>query len=241
MVPTSNSHGLHQGMSDPATRDKLISAAERLFAKEGMAVSMRRINEAAGQRNASAAHYHFGSKEALIDAILEKRMGATNQRRQNMLDEAEEANLSDDLRTMVQCLVLPLAETISGGSKRSNYVRFLAQLNRDPSVDLSNFVGRRYNKALNRVSELIENVLIHFPRIIIKMRLDLMVGEMIYAVADIDQNTPRSKGNKRNESIVLKVNNLVDCMTGALAAPVSEKTLELLEERKKPKKRKRAA
>ena len=53
------------------TREELILAAERLFSEFGIdAVSLRQINAAAGQRNSSAAHYHFGSKDALIAATL---------------------------------------------------------------------------------------------------------------------------------------------------------------------------
>src|SRR5689334_19816156 len=53
-----------------ATRRRLIIAAEELFAELGVdAVSVRSINQAAGLGSASV-HYHFGSKEALLDAVL---------------------------------------------------------------------------------------------------------------------------------------------------------------------------
>ena len=65
-----------------ATADRLLDAAERLFAEAGFrAVSLRAINEAAGARNTSASHYHFGSKEALVDAVFARRMDALNRAR----------------------------------------------------------------------------------------------------------------------------------------------------------------
>ena len=55
-----------------ATRERLILAAEELFARDGLdAVSLRQVNTAAGQRNASAAHYHFGSKQGMVLALFE--------------------------------------------------------------------------------------------------------------------------------------------------------------------------
>ena len=55
------------------TRDKLILVAIRMFAEQGFAgVSMRTINTAAGTRNSSAVHYHFGSKMGIIKAIFDK-------------------------------------------------------------------------------------------------------------------------------------------------------------------------
>ncbi|WP_217440307.1 TetR/AcrR family transcriptional regulator [Nocardia barduliensis] len=57
------------------TRDRLLTAAERLLL-EGRydAVSVRGICAEAGA-NPAAVHYHFGSKDALVAALLEERLG----------------------------------------------------------------------------------------------------------------------------------------------------------------------
>ncbi|MDV6286925.1 TetR/AcrR family transcriptional regulator [Rhodococcus jostii] len=53
-----------------ATRRALIDAATKLFASEGVEkVSIRAINAEAGL-GAASAHYHFGSKDAILDAVL---------------------------------------------------------------------------------------------------------------------------------------------------------------------------
>jgi AcrR family transcriptional regulator len=52
------------------TRTRLVEVAERLFAEYGIgSVSIREINRAAGAAP-SAVHYHFGSKDSLLDAVL---------------------------------------------------------------------------------------------------------------------------------------------------------------------------
>jgi AcrR family transcriptional regulator len=59
-----------------ATRERLLTAAERLLLTERYDdVSVRRICTEAGA-NPAAVHYHFGSKEALVAALLEERLGA---------------------------------------------------------------------------------------------------------------------------------------------------------------------
>ncbi|MDZ7826474.1 MAG: helix-turn-helix domain-containing protein [Gammaproteobacteria bacterium] len=56
------------------TKAALIRAGERLFAEKGLAgVSVRDITEAAGARNQSALHYHFGCMEELIREIFAQR------------------------------------------------------------------------------------------------------------------------------------------------------------------------
>ena len=54
------------------TRNRLRREAERLFARRGVyEATLREITEAAGQRNVSALNYHFGSREGIVQAILE--------------------------------------------------------------------------------------------------------------------------------------------------------------------------
>jgi AcrR family transcriptional regulator len=55
-----------------STRDKLLRAALHLFARQGIDVPLRDINELAGQRNASALHYHFGGRPELVQAIIDR-------------------------------------------------------------------------------------------------------------------------------------------------------------------------
>ncbi|GAA3137804.1 hypothetical protein GCM10010466_30880 [Planomonospora alba] len=57
-----------------STRDRLLAAAERLFsAKDPDQVSVRAINAEAGL-NPGAVHYHFGSREGLVAALLEREL-----------------------------------------------------------------------------------------------------------------------------------------------------------------------
>src|SRR5438034_4555453 len=58
------------------TRGRLLDAAERLFLEgDPESVSVRMIN-AAASLNPAAVHYHFGSKEGLVLALLEDRLTA---------------------------------------------------------------------------------------------------------------------------------------------------------------------
>ena len=70
-----------------ATREALVETAERLFAEQGIeTVSLRDVSKAAGQRNHSAAQYHFGDRAGLVAAVYEHRMRHVNERRHAMLD-----------------------------------------------------------------------------------------------------------------------------------------------------------
>ncbi|MFD4321284.1 TetR/AcrR family transcriptional regulator [Streptomyces sp. NPDC058548] len=64
--------------SGPETRDRLIRAAEELFAAQGVhGAQLRDIVSRAGQANPSAVQYHFGSRAGLLDAVMAGRQART--------------------------------------------------------------------------------------------------------------------------------------------------------------------
>src|SRR6478752_2511579 len=74
---------------DVTTRDKLLDAATRLFAERGIDnVSIAEIVRSAGQRNASALHYHFGTRNELLRELLAQHVPAIHDRRVELLARA---------------------------------------------------------------------------------------------------------------------------------------------------------
>lgn len=106
-----------------STVDRLITVAERLFAQHGLdGVSLRQIAAEAGTSNNSAVRYHFGSKEALITAILEFRLPPLIARRELLAARAD----SDDLRSILEAHLLPVVDLAETGD--NHYLMFLQQL-----------------------------------------------------------------------------------------------------------------
>jgi len=91
-------------------------------------VSLREIGASAGQRNNSVAHYHFGSRQGLIDAIFERRMAPIDRRRHAMLDDMVRSGRSGDVRSLCEALVLPLVFALDEQEGYRYYARFLAQV-----------------------------------------------------------------------------------------------------------------
>ncbi|MDT5001301.1 MAG: hypothetical protein QOK12_3406, partial [Mycobacterium sp.] len=83
--------------SGESTRVMLMEVAERLFATRGIeAVTLREIQQAAGQSNTSVIRYHFGSRDGLIRALISYRQASLGADRREMLvsmrDEGKEAD-----------------------------------------------------------------------------------------------------------------------------------------------------
>jgi AcrR family transcriptional regulator len=149
--------GVRNNEAGQETRTRLLDAAEQLFAERGLdAVSVRDITELA-DANTAAIHYHFGSKQDLITAVLERRATAMGQRRGELLDRLDERR-SVALRDVVEAaIVQPTAELVAEGSGGRNYVAFLAALGSHADlvalvVDVYDPYTERCLRALERVT-----------------------------------------------------------------------------------------
>ena len=110
------------------TRETLLRTAQQMFARDGIhQVPLKRIVETAGQRNASALHYHFGGRDGLLVAITERHDGAIEDERAELLSELAEAGKLDDLRALVEALVVPFAHKLATPDGRE-YLRIVEQL-----------------------------------------------------------------------------------------------------------------
>ena len=94
-------------------------------------MSLREINAAAGQRNATALQYHFGDRHGLVRAIIEKHRPAVEAARHALLDEYEAAGV-DDLRLLAGALVRPSAAKLADRDGGRAYLRIHAELVNTP-------------------------------------------------------------------------------------------------------------
>ena len=107
------------------TKTRLLDHAEKMFADDGVfAVTNRQITEAAGQKNESALNYHFGTRNELLAALLERRGRDLDEMRSELL-----AKLSDKPTTseLVQLLVEVYASCLHSDNGCS-YLRIIDQL-----------------------------------------------------------------------------------------------------------------
>jgi AcrR family transcriptional regulator len=206
------------------TRGQLIRAAERLFAERGVeAVSLREINRAADQRNATALQYHFEDRNGLLSAILEKHETAVDVSRQGLLDQIEK-NSASDLSQLAAALVRPVAEKLSDRDGGRAYLRIVAQL--------INHHGRRVDPialeepvSLHRWRALVEPLM--SPLAVDPLHSRFTARRIMFIELARRAESPRRRDDRLFES------HLVDLVTAILGAPISNTTRSLLAERER--------
>lgn len=213
-----------------ATRQKIINVAVKLFAERGIdGVSLNDINRAAGQRNKNATHYHFGSKEGLIQAILDKFEPRLAARRDDLLDEYESRG-DLTLRNVVRAMILPMAERLSDFEGGRDYIRFSAHMVVNLTMTAMHLTDQRFQlTSIDRLINAMMSVLKTDQPPAIQLQRGLLLGmllthsfsehaKMLDEGGDIDQSL-------RTEIFIA---NLEDCLTAVMDAPVSEGTETLL-------------
>jgi AcrR family transcriptional regulator len=209
-----------------STRERLLLTAERLFAIHGIdAVSLRQISVAAGQRNNSAAQYHFGSKDELIRAIFAYRLEAINRRREDMVDVLVRDGRAEDLRALTDAMVRPLAEQIEGGG--SFYVRFLARVHQHAGASVYALPAMGVEGSATRIGQMIDKVLLALPPEVRRSRLQLGGSLTVHATADREQRVYEGMPHDVLPPLAF-IADLVDAVVGIFSAPVSEQTLAAL-------------
>ena len=197
-------------MARPSTREKLLDCAEALFAEHGLeGASLRTINTAAGLSPA-ALHYHFGSKQALLEALLERRMPALMEQRRKILDELSVSAEPATTREVLSALLRPLEELLSeGGDAGLRYLRLIHRLQADRNLD-PKFVIERWRGGVDRLAPLLQKANPSLPTPIIHFRLSLVIEVMLQSLA---YGPPPTDGDLKTH-----VASLLDFLTGGFEA-----------------------
>lgn len=202
------------------TERRLILAAERLFAERGIdAVSLRAVNAAAGT-NVASANYHFGTKRALVEALIMERSGEVSARRASLLDHLEMTGPLD-VRGLAEAFVTPVAEmALSDGN---TWVRFIAGILGSSHPALA-FVTDAFTDQAVRLTTLLEAICPDESREAVRFRLAQAMNLTFRVLGDVDsvQDTLALSGVELSPAQV--VDQLLDVVTSILAGPPTPRT-----------------
>lgn len=170
------------------TRDRILDAAERLFVEHGFdGTSMRMITSAANA-NLAAVNYHFGSKDALVQAVFRRRLTALNQERLAELDrlEAEAGGAPLKPSRIVEAFfgtaLRMAADTEHGGH---SFMRLLARTYNEPNAFVREFLAEEYAEVMDRFLGALFAALPEVPRAEILWRFHFMTGAMAFAISGL--------------------------------------------------------
>ncbi|NHC24939.1 TetR/AcrR family transcriptional regulator [Nocardioides sp. IC4_145] len=206
----------------PDTRQRLVDAALRAFADHGVHnASLLEITRQAGQRNRGAVHYHFGSREGMIAAVLEQHADDIG-RREIELIEAARNRPDDDLASVVEALVRPVTEVSEMGWRGRCYIVIVGELVQQDITPL----GPEVEAAMARTGgyelfallrDRLQPMAMDVP--LENERLALVTSFVMRAVADRARSGELPPSGREELPAERFVQNLVSMATAMLTAP----------------------
>ncbi len=204
------------GTHSDRAREALLDAAEELFARNGIdAVSNRRIVEHAGAANHSAIAYHFGGRDGLLRALVERHHDEMAERRRELSSQLSD---SPNIHELVRCRLQPLIEVLDSLPRPSWRAQFMSQISAVPSaIEVATEVAREADlpDELRFINGEFEGI----PESVLRGRAYLL-GSMVVGVCADQEAKMNEDANKGSWEQVGRF--LIDAAAGMLGAPVTD-------------------
>ncbi|MGE2727556.1 TetR/AcrR family transcriptional regulator [Mycolicibacterium pulveris] len=204
------------------TRDKLLDSAARAFAADGVFnASLIDITRQAGQRNRAALRYHFGSRDAILCAVIDRHADFLARRERDLLDVAL-STPDEELAPVLEAIVRPAAELADSGWRGRCCLLIIAELTGEDrqsySAELQAVLARTggdeiYELLTARTQFLTDELRVE--------RFSLVAMFVLRAIADRARLLERT-GRRGRPQLAYEpfVTNLVAMATAAMTAPV---------------------
>ena len=205
------------------TRQLLIDAATRAFAEHGVQnASLLEITRQAGQRNRGAVHYHFGSREGMLVAVLEQHADFLGPRERELLAVAE-GKPDDDLRSVFEAVVRPAVELAETGWRGRCFLQIVAQLvDIDPGQLPEEVPAVLSRTGGYEVYALLRSRMPPMDEALRTERLALMTSFMLRAIAEHARCEDQAEPRREHLPTARFVDNLLSMCVAMVTAPLPE-------------------
>ncbi|MBX9964428.1 MAG: TetR family transcriptional regulator [Burkholderiales bacterium] len=208
----------------PDTKERILAAAEALFMEQGYAATSLRAITAQANVNLAAVNYHFGSKEALIREVFDRRLGPLNQARLDYLARVEFEAGGRPLtpEKILEAMITPVVQLSRDPLKRGAvFLRLLGRALSEPADTMKQVLPIHYRDVVLRFKEALVRALPDVPEQELVWRMHFTFGAMAYAMAGNDAlqliTTCEVEGADDAEAIIRR---LVPFLAAGLKAPV---------------------
>jgi len=166
-----------------STKDRILGAAEELFALHGFAgTSLRQVTSRADV-NIAAVNYHFGSKENLVNEVFRRRMDVMSGQRMDRL-RAALAQRPGELEPVLAAFVEPALDMAQDRNGGASFIRVIARAYAEKNDGLRKFLSDQYGHVQREFAKALAGSLPALSKEELYWRLDFLAGALTYAMAD---------------------------------------------------------
>ena len=206
------------------TKERLLDAAEGLFATQGFdGTSLRAITSEAGV-NLAAVNYHFRSKDELNQAVFARRLEPINRRRLELLDEciADTGKGLLPLEGVIRALINPVMDVDLNKPELANFKTLMGRLHWEPKGMLKQLLAKQFGQLITRFTEAFQRALPELAPEELFWRIHFMVGSMAHTLACQDTVEVISGGLCDTSDVEGTRERLVSFIAAGMRSPVPD-------------------
>jgi AcrR family transcriptional regulator len=214
-----------------STRRQLILAGMRLMAEEGIeGVSLRAVNVAAGAKNSSAAHYHFGNKVGLIEAIVELLHQEVAAVRAPLMQRLRDRSRQEPLtaRAIIDSAYGPFMGLLFHPEYGLPGIKFLSRLIVDTSPSMRPIVNRFTSPLVHEVQDLLRVALPDIAPRVLQMRILCSLINLINGMGDVLALESSPFGDMSTPGSLEAAHLFLEYITNGIAAPTATMSEEFI-------------
>lgn len=206
-----------------STPDRILEVAEKMFAEHGYhAVSLRSVLRAC-DANIAAAHYHFGSKDALLERIFEVRSAPIIEARARLLQACTEGKRAPSLEAVLEAYFRPALTIPEGDERARRFMRLRAAVAHERAELSQKLVATHFNAASERFIAILETLLGHLSPEDIYWRFHFLLGSQYYTLANPGRIQVLSRGACDPSDSESALRELIAFAAAALRAPAASR------------------
>lgn len=207
------------------TKERILDAAERLFAARGISgTSLRAVTRAAGV-NLAAVHYHFGSKEALCQAVLARRIHPLNLERLERLKEIEaQAKDRPSVEAIVEAFIAPVLRLKHElGERGAVWSTLMGRLYSEPVELVAPLLRAQFEELGRRFLAALCRALPELPPNEVFQRFQLSVGVLAHTLSNLQriEVLPEYAAAERDDETLARLCRFVNAGMRAPNAPAA--------------------
>jgi AcrR family transcriptional regulator len=208
---------------DREIKDRIVAAAEHVFAEMGTEKATLRDITARAKVNVAAVSYYFGSKSDLVHSVFDRLSTRLNEQRIRDLDEclakAKQSGRAPGLRPILEIFIRPYLEGKSGRL----FARMILQHRLAPSDVTQTIISAHFDPMARRFIGAITDACPQLDAKVFFWRYIFMIGSVVYVIADtgvLDRTAYLSGGRVRARSAADIADAMLDfCEAGMASEP----------------------
>jgi AcrR family transcriptional regulator len=171
------------------TKQKILDTAERLFGEYGYSVTSLRHIISEAQVNLASIHYHFGSKQDLLDQVILRKAGPMNERRTQLLDqfEAECSPAPAPVEKILEAFIAPAILI----EKSPEFVKLMGRVHAEGLMP--EIAQRHFQPMIARFMSALRRALPGVPEKELLWKAHFAIGAMAHALTVRPELIPRSE------------------------------------------------